>query len=140
MAVLRPFRAVRPVRGQAEKIAALPYDVYNREEAADALAAKVRQHSAQARDVSIRRKQLVDAVEGGAYLQARRNGRAFTAKSSTISGMQVGSGELRTYWGHGRADPGIALHEAWLYFCVLSGPAPSGGGIVSPPPGINASA
>ena len=35
MAVLRPFRAVRPVRGQAEKIAALPYDVYNREEAAE---------------------------------------------------------------------------------------------------------
>lgn len=54
--------------------------VDNREEAADALAAKVRQHSAQARDVSIRRKQLVDAVEGGAYLQARRNGRAPTVE------------------------------------------------------------
>lgn len=33
MAVIRPFRAIRPAREKAEKIAALPYDVYNRKEA-----------------------------------------------------------------------------------------------------------
>ncbi len=33
MADIRMFRAVRPVPGKAEKIAALPYDVYNRKEA-----------------------------------------------------------------------------------------------------------
>lgn len=33
MAVIRPFCAIRPAREKAEKIAALPYDVYNREEA-----------------------------------------------------------------------------------------------------------
>ena len=33
MADIRPFRAVRPADGWAETIAALPYDVYNREEA-----------------------------------------------------------------------------------------------------------
>ncbi len=33
MAIIRPFRAYRPVRGLEDKIAALPYDVYNREEA-----------------------------------------------------------------------------------------------------------
>lgn len=33
MAVIRPFSAIRPCREKAEKIAALPYDVYNREEA-----------------------------------------------------------------------------------------------------------
>ena len=34
MAKIRPFRAYRPQKGMEEKIAALPYDVYNREEAA----------------------------------------------------------------------------------------------------------
>ncbi|MDE7322253.1 MAG: DUF1015 family protein [Lachnospiraceae bacterium] len=33
MAVIRPFRAYRPQKGLENKIAALPYDVYNREEA-----------------------------------------------------------------------------------------------------------
>ena len=33
MAVIRPFRAYRPAKGLESKIAALPYDVYNREEA-----------------------------------------------------------------------------------------------------------
>ncbi len=33
MAKIRPFRAYRPAPGWAEQIAALPYDVYNREEA-----------------------------------------------------------------------------------------------------------
>ncbi len=33
MAVIRPFAAIRPCREKAKKIAALPYDVYNREEA-----------------------------------------------------------------------------------------------------------
>lgn len=37
MAVLRPFAALRPAEGMAEKIAALPYDVYNREEAKEAV-------------------------------------------------------------------------------------------------------
>ena len=33
MAVIRPFKAVRPAKGMEEKIAALPYDVYSRAEA-----------------------------------------------------------------------------------------------------------
>ena len=33
MAVLKPFRCVRPAPGQAEKTAALPYDVFNEREA-----------------------------------------------------------------------------------------------------------
>ena len=33
MAIFRPFGAIRPRRGMEDKIAALPYDVYNREEA-----------------------------------------------------------------------------------------------------------
>ncbi|MGI6108365.1 MAG: DUF1015 domain-containing protein [Eubacteriaceae bacterium] len=35
MAIIKPFKAVRPVREEAAKIAALPYDVYNREEATE---------------------------------------------------------------------------------------------------------
>lgn len=35
MAVIRPFRAVRPAEGKASQVAALPYDVYNRKEAAE---------------------------------------------------------------------------------------------------------
>lgn len=35
MAVIRPFRAYRPAKGKEAKIAALPYDVYNREEACE---------------------------------------------------------------------------------------------------------
>lgn len=37
MAVIRPFRAYRPKKGFEDKIAALPYDVYNREEACAAV-------------------------------------------------------------------------------------------------------
>ena len=33
MAQIRPFRAYRPCQGMEERIAALPYDVYNRAEA-----------------------------------------------------------------------------------------------------------
>ena len=33
MAEIRPFRAYRPKKGLEQRIAALPYDVYNREEA-----------------------------------------------------------------------------------------------------------
>ena len=34
MSVLRPFRAVRPRKEYASRVAALPYDVMNSEEAA----------------------------------------------------------------------------------------------------------
>ncbi|MDE6221340.1 MAG: DUF1015 family protein, partial [Lachnospiraceae bacterium] len=37
MAVIRPFQAYRPRKGLEKKIAALPYDVYNREEACEAV-------------------------------------------------------------------------------------------------------
>jgi len=47
----------------------------NRRAAADALAAGVAERSAQARAVSAQRQRLVDAVEGGAYLQQQRNAR-----------------------------------------------------------------
>ena len=33
MAVIRPFKALRPIREKAEKVASVPYDVVNREEA-----------------------------------------------------------------------------------------------------------
>lgn len=37
MAVIKPFCGIRPADGMAEKIAALPYDVYSREEAREAV-------------------------------------------------------------------------------------------------------
>jgi len=37
MAVIRPFQAYRPKKGLEDKIAALPYDVYNRKEACEAV-------------------------------------------------------------------------------------------------------
>lgn len=37
MAIIRPFQAYRPKKGLEEKIAALPYDVYNRKEACEAV-------------------------------------------------------------------------------------------------------
>ncbi|MDE6675412.1 MAG: DUF1015 domain-containing protein, partial [Acetatifactor sp.] len=40
MADIRPFQAYRPAQGLAEEIAALPYDVYNRQEAV----AEVKKH------------------------------------------------------------------------------------------------
>ncbi|MBR4206961.1 MAG: DUF1015 domain-containing protein [Lachnospiraceae bacterium] len=39
MAVIRPFKAVRPASGMEGKIAALPYDVYSREEAKEVVKA-----------------------------------------------------------------------------------------------------
>ena len=35
MAVIKPFISIRPNKGKVAKIAALPYDVYNREEATE---------------------------------------------------------------------------------------------------------
>ena len=35
MAQIRPFKAYRPCKGMEERIAALPYDVYNRAEACE---------------------------------------------------------------------------------------------------------
>ncbi|MDO4962125.1 MAG: DUF1015 family protein [Eubacteriales bacterium] len=40
MADIRPFKAVRPVKAKAAEVAALPYDVYSREEAAEAVNGK----------------------------------------------------------------------------------------------------
>lgn len=40
MAVIKPFRAYRPKKGLEDKIAALPYDVYSREEACEAVKGK----------------------------------------------------------------------------------------------------
>ena len=40
MAVIRQFKAVRPTPAMAEKVAALPYDVVNSEEARDMTAGK----------------------------------------------------------------------------------------------------
>ena len=42
MADLRPFKAILPKKGLEDKIAALPYDVYNREEATKIVKAKVK--------------------------------------------------------------------------------------------------
>ena len=47
----------------------------NRREAADTLQREVAARSVEARIVAGQRQRLVDAIEGGAYLQARRNGR-----------------------------------------------------------------
>lgn len=40
MADIRPFKAIRPKEGMANEIAALPYDVYNREEACEVVEGK----------------------------------------------------------------------------------------------------
>lgn len=47
----------------------------NRRAAAETLQREVAQRGVQAREVARQRQRLVDAVEGGAYLQAQRNGR-----------------------------------------------------------------
>lgn len=38
MAVIRPFSALRPTKEHSATVAALPYDVYNREEAKEIVA------------------------------------------------------------------------------------------------------
>ena len=38
MAVVKPFICIRPAKENAAKVAALPYDVYNRKEACAAVA------------------------------------------------------------------------------------------------------
>ena len=39
MAIVKPFKAIRPAKEYASQIAALPYDVYNREESVGVVAA-----------------------------------------------------------------------------------------------------
>lgn len=61
--------------------------VENREAAARTLQAEVARNAEQARVVSLRRQQLLDAVEGSAYLQQQRNGRASTVEvMNTLAG------------------------------------------------------
>jgi general secretion pathway protein L len=74
-----PWRLWNLVLGAAGLLVlglALAQVVDNRRAAADALQAEVAARSAQARGVSEQRQRLVDAVEGGAYLQQQRNSRA----------------------------------------------------------------
>jgi len=74
-----PWRLWNLVLGAVALLAlglALAQVVDNRRAAADALQAEVAARSQQARGVSEQRQRLVDAVEGGAYLQRQRNGRA----------------------------------------------------------------
>ena len=40
MAAVNPFRCIHPANGREEQIAALPYDVYSREEARNAVEGK----------------------------------------------------------------------------------------------------
>ena len=40
MATIKAFRAIRPYPEKAEEVAALPYDVYNRKEAREAVRGK----------------------------------------------------------------------------------------------------
>ena len=40
MAFIKPFKAIRPKKTEAKDIAALPYDVYNRKEAKEAVIGK----------------------------------------------------------------------------------------------------
>ena len=40
MAAVKPFRCIHPANGREEQIAALPYDVYSREEARNAVEGK----------------------------------------------------------------------------------------------------
>ena len=68
----------------------------NRGKAAAQLQADVAKRSAQAREVSQQRQRLVDAVEGGAYLQAQRN-----ARPSVIEAMD----ELARRLPDGTLDP-----------------------------------
>ncbi len=73
-----PWRAWNLVLGMVAALAlllGLAQVLANRVAAADALAAGVAERSAQARVVSEQRQRLVDAVEGGAYLQQQRNAR-----------------------------------------------------------------
>ncbi len=73
-----PWRVWNLVLGMVAVLAlllGLAQVLANRLAAADALAAGVAERSAQARVVSEQRQRLVDAVEGGAYLQQQRNAR-----------------------------------------------------------------
>lgn len=59
MAVIKPFCAIRPDRAKADKIAALPYDVYNREEAK----AEVKKHPESFLKIDRAETQLADTVD-----------------------------------------------------------------------------
>ncbi|GAB1408522.1 PilN domain-containing protein [Thermomonas brevis] len=66
--------------------------VDNREAAADRLSAEVEQRSRQARTIAARRAQLVAAVEGVAYLQAKRNGRASAVETMDALAQRIPDG------------------------------------------------
>ncbi len=59
MAVIKPFCAIRPDRAKADKIAALPYDVYNREEAKE----EVKKHPESFLKIDRAETQLADTVD-----------------------------------------------------------------------------
>ncbi|MCI9137349.1 MAG: DUF1015 domain-containing protein, partial [Lachnospiraceae bacterium] len=59
MAKIKPFCAIRPTREKADKIAALPYDVYNRQEAK----AVVKKHPESFLKIDRAETQLEDTVD-----------------------------------------------------------------------------
>lgn len=70
MAEIRPFRAIRPAEGWADRIAALPYDVYSREEARRAVAGD--SHSFLRIDrAETQLPEEVDIYDGQVYRKAR---------------------------------------------------------------------
>lgn len=71
----RVWNLVLGLVGMLALVLGLAQVLANRQAAASELSAGVAERSAQARSVSQQRQRLVDAVEGGAYLQQQRNAR-----------------------------------------------------------------
>jgi len=81
MAVIRPFRAVRPVKEVAHLVASVPYDVVNKEESAEL---------AKGNPIS--------------FLRVTRSEIEIDGKVSPYSSevyLQVGNGRARTGWHSG---------------------------------------
>ena len=82
----------------------------NRRAAAEALQRDVAKRSAEARTVAGERQRLVDAVEGGTYLQARRNARPSVVELADELARRLPDGtyleKLRVFFGL-REVPGL---------------------------------
>ena len=65
MSIIRPFKGIRPRADLASAIAALPYDVYNSEEAREIVAAEPKSFSSDrpSRDASSKRHKIHTAKQ-----------------------------------------------------------------------------
>ena len=122
---LNPFRALRPPRELAAKVASVPYDVVNRDEAAELARGNAVSFLHVCRpDIDL--PASVDAHDDRIYAQGRANLDRFQAEGTLVRDEQPGVYINRLVMG-GRAQPDDLRPQPDLSVVAIAGDVSDGG-------------